>query len=99
MAKSEKAPSRRPRPKQGYLADMEPPSIPALDRMADELAEVRGERMRLTERETNLADLLLIKMKEHGLKTYTTSQGKKVDVVSTDKIKVRRPSEENGEAE
>lgn len=92
-------PNRKKKPKQPYLGDMAPPSIPEIDDAANELQEVRSSRMALTTRETDLADSLLLLMHKHKLKVYEY-EGKTVSIESLEKVKVKKPkSESNGEAE
>jgi hypothetical protein len=89
---------RRERAKQGFLPDMAPPSHKDIDSAADEYREARGERMRWNKLEGEKADVLLAKMREHDLTTYTTPEGYIVSVDELRKVKVRRPKgESNGE--
>lgn len=80
---------KAPKPKQLYIEGMEPPCIPAIDKLADELYETRAERMRLTQEEGDKADLLETKMKEHGLDSYEYD-GKIVKLERLEKVKVRK---------
>jgi hypothetical protein len=58
------------KPKQGTLAGMEDRALSALEAKAEEYAEVRDERMGLTEREGELNDELLALMKKHKKAEY-----------------------------
>jgi hypothetical protein len=82
-------PKRPPKAKQQYLPGLEPPSIPAIDRLAEKYVEVRNSRMEMTKEEVKNADLLEAKMKEHGLTKYEFD-GKVVELQHTEKVKVRR---------
>lgn len=98
MAKTAAKP-RQKKPKQGFLPDMEPPSIREIDDAADALAETRSDRMKLTEIEITLAADLLGLMHKHRLTTYQTAEGKTVTVDVNEKVRVRKTKAEgNGEA-
>jgi len=97
-----KTKARKPRerkPKQGFLPDMEPPSIPEIDEAADAYRECRNERMALTETETELQAKLLAVMLENKLETYSYGDPPYVcNVVELKKVKVRKQkAESNGE--
>lgn len=81
------------KPKQGHLQGMEPPSIEELDDLADRYVALRDKRMRLAEDETNKRDLLHVKMKEHKLTSYEYD-GKVIEIVADEKIKVRKKKED-----
>jgi glutamyl/glutaminyl-tRNA synthetase len=57
-------------PKQGTLTGMEDRALSELESKAEEYAEVRDERMQLTEREGELNDDLLALMKKHKKAEY-----------------------------
>lgn len=69
MAKAKPAP-KKPRVKQGYLLDMAPPSVPAIEKAADDYVEARDARMAAMEPEATAKKLLTELMKKHGLSTY-----------------------------
>lgn len=92
-----KRPSRNgePRPKQTRLPGFEEEKIPAIEKLACEYAELRDERMRLWAEETARQDLLQAKMKEHGRRRYEMEDGRIVEIVGQEKVKVRKaPKEE-----
>lgn len=86
--------------KQGFLPDMEPPSIKAIDDAADIYYDAMQERVKLSREEDEAKDNLIDKMKEHGLDRYETADGKVVTVTSKSNIKVKRKSNaESGDEE
>lgn len=89
MAKAKQKPARKPRPRQRQLTGLESPSIPELDDLADRYVAVRDQRQALTKDETGKRDLLQLKMKEHGLSVYEFD-GKVIEVVADEKVRVRR---------
>ena len=90
-----KDPKERKRPRQGYLPDMEPPSIKAVDRAALAYVEARDERMAKLKAETDAKDNLLALLKEHNLTSYEFD-GYTVTITSTADVKVRRKKEQEG---
>lgn len=90
MAKKAANPRRQRKSKQGWIDGMEPPSIPELDDAADELADVRAQRMALTDAEAKSADRLMLLMKKHKLRVYEYGEGRRVEIVGTEKVKVRK---------
>jgi exoribonuclease R len=98
-AKARKPRPKKPKDKQGYLPEMEPPSIAEIDRAADAYRECRDERMQLTETETELSAALLAVMHKHNLKNYTYGDPPFVcNVVELEKVKVRKQkAEKNGD--
>ncbi len=58
------------KPKQGYLPDMAPPNVPAIERAADDYVEARDARMAAMEPEAEAKKLLTALMKKHNLTTY-----------------------------
>lgn len=96
-------PNRKKKPKQGFLPDMEPPSIKELDDAADIYYDVVHERLKLNKEEDEAKDNLIDKMKEHGVDRYETADGKVVTITATANVKVKPKkepkSESNGEAE
>lgn len=85
--------------KQQFLDGMEPPSIPKIDKLADEYAEARYQRMALLKEEINKRDLLQIAMQEEGLESYETPDGKKVVIDYKSKLKVLAQKAEDEAAE
>ncbi len=65
-----KSPAKKPRTKQGFLPDMAPPSIPELDRAADDYVEARDTRIAAMAPEAEAKELLKGLMKKHNLTTY-----------------------------
>ncbi len=96
-------PNRKPRPKQGYLGDMAPPSIPEIDTAASEYVEVRDARMALTTKK----DVLLELMKKHKQKVYDYDGFQVLLVPGDVTVKVKRKKvpaanseeENNGDAD
>jgi hypothetical protein len=71
MAKAKQAPKpKKPRAKQGHLPGMEPPSVPEIEKAADDYVEARDARMAAMEPEASAKKLLTELMKKHGLATY-----------------------------
>ena len=94
MAKTK--PKRKPRPRkptQGYLKGMKPPSIPKIDKLADRYVADRDTRMAMLKDEVASRDLLEAAMKEAGLKRYEYDS-KVIELVETEKVKVRAVTEE-----
>ncbi len=88
------------RAKQGFLPDMEPPSIPEIDAAADAYVDARNTRMAMTETEVERRTLLMGLMKQHKLANYEYD-GKTVSIVADEKCKVKtkKEGEEGGEDE
>lgn len=76
------------KPRQRHFKGMEPPSIPAIDGLADDLVEARRAAKRAKEAEREVADLLYAQLRQHRLASYTTASGRKVTIESTSKVKV-----------
>lgn len=85
--------TRKPRAKQGYLPDMEPPSVKAIDDAAENYYDTMLERKSLGELEGQQKDALIGLMKEHGMSRYTLPDGKVVEVTATSNVKVKKPKE------
>ena len=103
MAKAKPAPKPRTRrPRQGYLPDMEPPSIPALDEAADDYYETVEERHRLTIRQSELEGVLIDTMRQHSLDRYETRDGLVVSVLNKSNVKCKKKPDKdpssNGDA-
>jgi len=64
-------------------------SIMEIERAADEYADVRDERMRFTELETEAQAKLVAAMHKHKLTKYRYD-GKTVEVEAKEKVKVKR---------
>lgn len=68
--------------------------IPVLDKLAQEYAEIRDERMALTTRETDLQTALLAEMHKHNKTEYKHGSVKAWVVPSEEKVKVKvKPDE------
>jgi hypothetical protein len=81
------------------LPGMEDRSIHELDDVAEQYAEIRDQRMELTEREHTLKGLTLKLMKKHG-KTIYRHDGIEITVVpGEDDVKVRVKKAEDHDAE
>lgn len=68
--KAEPKDKKAAKPKQGSLPGLEDRALQALEAKAEEYAEVRDERMQLTEREGELNDELLALMKKYKKAEY-----------------------------
>lgn len=90
--------TKKKKPKQRHLEGMEPPSIPKLDKLADTYVERRGERMAMLQSEIAARDLLEAAMHENGLTSYEYD-GKTVEIVATQKVKVRTKKDGGEEGE
>ena len=63
-----------------------------IEKAADHYAEIRDERMELTEREGKAQESRLAAMKKHGIESYKLDDGREVFVEhGDDKVKVRKP--------
>ncbi len=102
MAKTKTRKPRTPRPKQGYLPTMEPPSIPEIDAAAEHYYEVMTERCRLSKEEDEAKLNLLAKMREHKQERYTTPDDLVVTLLVKEGLKVKPKAKEgvelNGDA-
>lgn len=85
------------KPKQGFLPDMDPPSIKPIDDAAEIYFDTMQERVRLSKEEAkdNLIDL----MKQHDLTIYETSDGKTVSLLNKSNVKVKRKKDSNDDWE
>jgi hypothetical protein len=94
MADTKKKPRQRPprkeRPKQTFIPGTEPPSFPDIDEAVDSYVDRRDERMELLQQEIKARDVLLLRMKDRGLKEYRVN-GKVVTVTAdtTEKVSVK----------
>ncbi len=91
-------PKPRKRLKQNHLPGMEPPSVAAIDRAAEDYVKVRDERMEMTKDEVEKHDRLLGLMREHGLDTYEFD-GFTINCQTKTKVKVKRTDEYDSEDE
>lgn len=100
MAKAKTKKAREPKPKQAHFAGMEPPSIPEIDRAAENYCAVRDERMRLTTDETEKKTILRALMLKNQLKNYEYD-GKEVliDDEPTVKVRKKKVEKEDGDGE
>ena len=73
--------------------------IPELDELGMEYAEIRDERIALTEREVELKGRLLEMMKKHGKKSYIRKDIEIRIVPSEEKVKVKIKKEKSSDAE
>lgn len=103
MAKTKAAPrKRKPRTRQGFLPDMEPPSHKDIDDAAEDYVDARDARMRMLKTEIDAKGRLLERMREHALTTYKTPEDYVVTVDQLAQIKVKKAkaeAEANGESE
>ena len=92
MAKAKSNAKKARRPKQRYLPTLEPDSIPAIDKLADDYCDLRDERMRLWQQEMDKQALLQAKMKEWNLTTYEYD-GRIVKIEGVEKVRVKKKKE------
>lgn len=94
MAKrKEKKPTKartRPRAKAQSLPGMTDRGIPALDECGEEYAEIRDQRMELTEREHALKTHIRTLMKKHNRTHYQNSEWEISLIPTEDDVKVKR---------
>lgn len=94
--KSAKPESVRRSPRTGSLPGLEDHAIKALDNAAAEYADIRDQRMALTNQEVDLKSRAMKLMKKYGKTTYKHN-GVSIEIVPGDesiKVKVKLPSEE-----
>lgn len=85
----------REKVRQLHLPDMEPESIPELEDAIQEYVNARDTRVKWSSDEEAKQDALKELMDKHKLKTYTTSDGRLVEVVTgPGRVKVRKPKAE-----
>ena len=94
-----KEPKPKRKPKQKQLPGLETPKIKKIEDLADRYVERRNERMAMLQSEIASRDLLSAVMIEHGLKAYQCEDGKTIEFVATEKIKVRSKKEAGEEDE
>lgn len=86
------------KPKQQYLGDMAPPSIPEIDAAAETYYDAVQERLPLTKAEAEAKDNLIMAMVEHGQTRYEY-EDKIVSLLDSKNVKVKRKKSENGDEE
>lgn len=101
MAKTAK--KLKKKPKQSYLPDLEPPSIPEIDEAADAFFDLAREKAKVQKEEDEAKEKLIEVMKKNKLKRYETPDGKVVTVAETSKSKVKveqvyHPEDANGQS-
>lgn len=84
---------REPRPRQQHLPGMEPPNYPDIDEAAERYKQYRDSRMEEGREEAKWREILMTRMKYHGLKTYEYEDNV-VALEGVEKIKVRKKKEE-----
>ena len=89
------AKKRKQKGKQGFLPDMEPPSIPEIERAADLYLEARNARMNGLQEEVKLRGVLELVMHKHDLKAYSY-EDKTVTLEAQEKVKVRKKQDKEG---
>jgi hypothetical protein len=94
MDKKKTAPKR----KQTFIPGTEPPSFPDIDKLADEYVSVRDTRMALSLEEKGKKELLRLKMKAHDL-TYYEFDGKTVQILEEESVKVKRKKDDDSDEE
>lgn len=94
-------PKRAKKPKQGFLADMEPPSIPEIDDAAETYYETTLEKKAIGERAATEKATLIILMKQEKLDRYVLPDGKVVEVAAASSVKVMKPkkAKEDGDGD
>ena len=85
---------RNDRPKQAFILDTGPVSIPEIDVAAEAYVDARDARMRKTKDEIAASAVLLATMKSHDLRQYEY-EGKVVRVTGIEKVKVKRAEQES----
>lgn len=80
---------RRP-PKQLPIEGMEPARIEAIEKAAEAYADIRNERMELTETEVKRKQTLIDVMKKHQQKLYRFDDHEVELVPGEDSVKVRK---------
>jgi hypothetical protein len=91
----------KPQPKrarQKNLPTMENVSIPALDDATDSYVSARDHRMKLTKEECDTRDNLIALMVENRLTVYEFN-GFTVNLLSKQKVSVKRAGEDEGDSE
>lgn len=84
---------KRGRVKQERLPGMEEPTIPDVEQAAEEYREIRDQRMKLQKDEGEAHDKLVQNMHKHGRTVYEFD-GYKVELVTTEKARVRREKDD-----
>ena len=81
---------RAKKPKQGFLPDMEPPSIKAIDDAAENYWEVMMERTKLSKEGDEKKTALIEVMRENKLDRYETPEGIVVTLTAKSNVKAKR---------
>lgn len=97
MAKAKPKSPKAPRVKQGFLPDMAPPSVPAIEKAADDYVEARDARMAAMEPEASAKKLLTELMKKHGLSTYEYDS-RIVTLAGEPEVRVKKKKTEGDES-
>lgn len=94
--KPEADPKESPRVKQGSLPEMEPPSIPEIEEAADGYVKARNAWQRKHQPMMEAQEILHDAMRKHKQKRYDFD-GKIVEIVGSEKVKVKSAKEEEGD--
>ena len=97
MVKKKKANAKKP--KQGFLPDMEPPSIKAIDDAAENYWEAMMERTELSKQEDEKKTALIEVMRENKLDQYETAEGIVVTLTAKSNVKAKRKKDATEGAE
>lgn len=96
MATKEKKPRK---PKQGFLPDMEPPSISELDGAAEIYDDAKLERCKLSKAEDEAKNQLIDLMHKHKLIKYETTSGIVVEMLNKTNVKTKHKKSESQEGD
>lgn len=88
-ARKKKEPAVPKQPRSGRLPGMEDAGIPALEKVAEALADVRAARMKLTKKESGFAEDLLALMKKHNKVEYHHEEVHVWRRVTEEKVRVK----------
>ena len=88
-AESEVPKGSKKKMKQTDLPGTEPKRYPDIDEAAEALAEIRGERMDLTRKETEAASILMARMKKHNVRDYEFGKIEAHIEVTEENVKVK----------
>lgn len=91
---AEVAPKPR-RPRQQRIPGTAPPKIAEIEDLAENYRALRDERMKVQDQELDFQQRLMACMKKHKLTAYEYDDFK-VELTSSEKVKVRKSKEENG---
>jgi hypothetical protein len=94
--------ARTKRARQQFLPLMAPPSIPKIDKLADEFFDARQDKQAAAEAEKTKGDLLWAAMRQEGLARYEYPGGV-VELEDKHRVKVTKdkapPAEADGDGE